>query len=281
MAYKRILTIQDISCVGQCSMTVALPILSACGHETCVLPTALLSTHTGGFGQPAVTHLDDAIPDIWRHWQRSGIAFDAVLVGYLGSVVAIRTTLDILDNLLAPGGIAIVDPVMADNGKLYSGFDAQYVEAMASLCRRADVILPNITEAALLSGIAYQDSLTEEYVRELLNGLPHPCVVLTGVGYGESQTGVLLREGEEHRHYPQQRIGSSFHGTGDIFAACFTGALLQGNSKFRSVRIAADFTAKCIENTVRNPAHWYGVKFETALPELMKLLQPSGEEEQP
>lgn len=259
--------------MGQCSMTVALPILSACGHETCILPTALLSTHTGGFGKPAVTHLDDVLGNIWRHWQQNGIMFDAILVGYLGSVAAVETASRILSEMLAPGGISIVDPAMADHGKLYSGFDEEYARAMGSLCRKADVIIPNITEAAMLSGQKYQETLCEEYVSDLLAGLTHPCVILTGVGYREGETGVMIREGKSQQYYAHPRIGKSYHGTGDIFAACFTGALMQENSLYDAVKIAADFTCKCIENTAENPAHWYGVKFETALPELIRILQ--------
>ncbi len=273
MAYKRILTIQDISCVGQCSMTVALPVLSACGHETCILPTALLSTHTGGFGAPSVLHFDEALDGILSHWQRCGIRFDAVLVGYLGSKASIRTVMEIAGNMLEPEGILIVDPAMADNGKMYAGFDLEYAEAMRELCRTADIILPNITEAALLSGLEYREKLNNCYVNQLLDELACPCVVLTGVGYSGQETGVVLKEGENRRHYAQERIGAGFHGTGDLFAACFTGCLMQGKTKFEAVQIAADFTKRCIEETVANPAHWYGVKFETVLPELMKLLQ--------
>ena len=272
MAYKRILTIQDISCVGQCSMTVAMPILSACGHETCILPTALLSTHTGGFGKPAVVHLDDSLGGMWRHWKDQGITFDAVLTGYLGSTAAIETASEILDHLLAPGGISIVDPAMADNGKLYSGFDEAYAAAMGALCRRADVILPNVTEAAMLSGMAYRENLSEGYVTELLDALNHKCVVLTGVGYSPEETGIVIREGERQQHYRHGRVSRSYHGTGDIFAACFTGALMQEKPLYEAVKIAGDFTRQCIENTYKAPAHWYGVKFETALPELMRML---------
>lgn len=272
MAYKRILTIQDISCVGQCSMTVALPILSACGHETCILPTALLSTHTGGFGRPAVTHLDPVLPDVLRHWRENDITFDAILVGYLGSLSAIDTVTEILDSMLAPGGISIVDPAMGDHGKLYSGFDDRYARAMERLCRRADVILPNITEAAMLSGNPFREPVSETYVEKLLSDLAHPCVVLTGVGYREGETGIVLREGACQQHYRHSRIGKSYHGTGDIFAACFTGALMQEKTKFEAIRIAADFTCRCIENTAKNPAHWYGVKFETAIPDLIRML---------
>ena len=273
MAYKRILTIQDISCVGQCSMTVALPILSACGHETCILPTALLSTHTGGFGKPAVTHFDDRLRDMWKHWQQNDITFDAILVGYLGSVSAIETAEQIIEAMLAPGGVSIVDPAMADHGKLYSGFDEQYARGMEKLCRKADILLPNITEAAMLSGNSYRENLDETYVAQLLDGLDHPCVILTGVGYAKGETGIVLHEGGHRQHYRHSRIGKSYHGTGDIFAASFTGALMQEKDKFEAIKIAADFTCKCIENTAENPAHWYGVKFETALPELIRMLQ--------
>ncbi len=272
MAYKRILTIQDISCLGQCSMTVALPILSACGHETCILPTALLSTHTGGFGKPTVVHFDGALEEIWRHWQRNQITFDAILVGYLGSVGAIQTTQHILKEMLAPGGVVIVDPAMADHGKLYAGFDEAYAQAMAGLCDQADILLPNVTEAALLSGKPYRDILTEAYVQDLLEGMQHPCVILTGVGYQLGQTGIAIRAGERWEYYAHERIGKSYHGTGDMFAACFTGALMQGKELYEAVKIAANFVRRSIECTEQSPAHWYGVKFEAALPELVQLL---------
>ena len=273
MAYKRILTIQDISCVGQCSMTVALPILSACGHETCILPTAILSTHTGGFGKPSVIHFGQALEGFLKHWKENAITFDAILVGYLGSVEAIETTDRILSELLAPGGIAIVDPAMADHGKLYSGFDGTYAAAMEALCRKADIILPNITEAAMFAGMEYRETLEEGYVRELLEKLNHPQVILTGVGYREGETGAAVYAGGKLEHYHHPKVGKNFHGTGDMFAAGFTGALLQGKSPTDSVKIAADFVCKAIENTCASPAHWYGVKFETALSDLIRSLQ--------
>lgn len=273
MAYKRILTIQDISCVGQCSMTVSMPILSACGHETCILPTALLSTHTGGFGKPVLVHFDDALSDIWHHWKRCGIAFDAILVGYLGSIDAIEQAKEIIDNLLTPGGTAVVDPAMGDNGKLYAGFDEQYVRKMKELCRKADVILPNITEASLLSGNLYREKLDNCYVNKLLDDLEETWVVLTGVGFSEDQTGVMLKKENVRRHFPHEKIGRNYHGTGDIFAACFTGALMQGKTIEDSIRISSEFVRKSIENTIKSSEHWYGVKFETVLPELAAWLE--------
>lgn len=272
MAYKRILTIQDISCVGQCSMTVALPILSACGHEVCILPTALLSTHTGGFGKPAVVHFDDILDRMWQHWKENDISFDAILVGYLGSVSAVRTAQKILQAMLAPDGISIVDPAMADHGKLYSGLDMDYAREMENLCRSADIILPNITEAAMFAGAEYRDTPDESYIRHLLEQIAHPCVVLTGVGYQEGETGVAVYDSGKLQYYFHSRIGKNYHGTGDMFAASFTGAFLQGKDLLESVKIAADFVCRSIENTQKEPAHWYGVKFETALPELIRML---------
>lgn len=273
MAYKRILTIQDISCVGQCSMTVAMPILSACGHETCILPTAMLSTHTGGFGKPAVIHFGGELEDMVSHWKENGINFDAILVGYLGSIPAIGLTQRVLQDLLAPDGVAIVDPAMADHGKLYSGFDPEYARAMERLCRQADIILPNITEAAMFAGMEYRENLEEDYIRELLQKLNHPQVILTGVGYREGETGAAVYRDGAVEYYTHPKVGKNFHGTGDMFAACFTGALMQEKSLKESVKIAADFVCRAIENTCAAPAHWYGVKFETALPDLIRMLQ--------
>ena len=265
MVYKRILTIQDISCVGQCSMTVAMPILSACGHETCILPTALLSTHTGGFGKPVVRHLSDTMGQMRQHWKACDIRFDAILVGYLGSVEAVQETAEIARELLAPDGKLIVDPAMADHGKLYSGLDAIYAEAMKNLCQHADVMIPNITEAAMMAGLPYREDFDEAYIDQLMRKLGGRDVVLTGVGYAEEETGIAVRSAGGFFHYSHAKVAKSYHGTGDMFASCFTGAWLQGKSMAEAVKIAAEFTRRSIEETYRNPAHGYGVKFETQL----------------
>lgn len=265
MAYKRILTVQDVSCVGQCSMTVAMPILSAWGHETCILPTALLSTHTGGFGPPKVVHFDQALPEIVQHWQRCGLDFDVVLVGYLGSTAAVQMAGKILDTLLASGGVAIVDPVMGDHGRLYAGFDDAYVQAMKDLCTRADILLPNATEAALLTGQPYVPEPSLSQARALAEGLPGKTVLLTGIGSGPEETGVLLRHQDSFLHIAQPRLPGSYHGTGDIYAACFTGAYAQGRPLEQAAALAAEFTSRCIQATITAPAHWYGTRFETQL----------------
>ncbi|MDO5401442.1 MAG: bifunctional hydroxymethylpyrimidine kinase/phosphomethylpyrimidine kinase [Eubacteriales bacterium] len=257
MTYKRILTIQDISCVGQCSTTVALPVLSALGHETCILPTMVLSTHTGGFGRPVVQRLDGRLLETAAHWRENGIFFDAILVGYLGSIPAVEAAGEILKTMLAPGGLAIVDPAMGDNGRLYAGFDGDYVAAVGRLCAQADILLPNRTEAELLGEKA----------------LAGRTLVLTGAVDSPGRTGILLRTREGERTYVHDRIGGGFHGTGDLFAAVFTGVLMQGKEAFDAARIAADFVKLCIENTVADPAHWYGVRFEPVLTKLAEMVK--------
>ena len=275
MNYRRILTIQDISCLGQCSMTVALPILSACGQETCILPSAVLSTHTGGFSMPNIRDLTDDLPDVQAHWQKEGIAFDAIYTGYLGSARQAAYVADIFDTLTVPGGKIIVDPAMADHGKLYKGFDNVYVDAMRSVCRKADVIMPNMTEACLLTGSEYRETYDQQYVAlvlEKLHALGIPCVILTGVSYCEGETGVLISTAAGEYYYRHKKLARSYHGTGDIYASAFVGAWIGGRTMEDAAAIAADFVCRCIENTVGDENHWYGVKFETALPYLIGRL---------
>ena len=273
MPYQRILTMQDISCIGQCSMTIALPVISACGHEVCILPSAVLSTHTGGFGKPAVYNLQDNLDSIWHHWQRAEITFDAIYIGYLGSLEAIQIATKIIDKMLTPNGKLIVDPAMADHGKLYSGLSRTYAEEMAKLCLRADVMLPNITEAAMMTGMPYLDVFDEAYIQGILSKLGGKNVVLTGTSFEPGKTGAAIRNDGKISYYFHDRFDRNFHGTGDIFASAFTGAWMQGKTLEEAVQISADFTCKAINNTIQNPAHWYGVKFETALLDLMNMLK--------
>ena len=275
MSYQKILTIQDISCVGQCSLTVALPILSACGLETCILPSAVLSTHTAGFTGYTFRDLTDDIPAIAAHWQKEGIQFDAIYTGYLGSEKQIAYVTDIINTLRAESGVSVVDPAMADGGKLYPAFDMAYVESMRSLCAKADIIVPNITEACFLTGIEYKESYDEAYIDSLLAALVElgaRTVVLTGVGYEADKTGVVVYENGKKGYYCHKRISEGCHGTGDVFASAFVGAYMQGKTLLEAATIAADYVVLCIEKTAGDQNHRYGVKFELALPDLVKKL---------
>ena len=218
---KRVLTVQDISCVGQCSLTVALPVLSACGVEAAVLPSAVLSTHTGGgFAGYTFRDLTADMPAIAQHWQKEGFRFDAVYTGYLGSGEQITHVRHIMDTLLVPGGARIVDPAMADNGKLYAGFDAAFVEKMKTLAFSADILLPNITEAALLTGMEYRKEYDEAYIEELTAALHEKgvgTVVLTGVSYEPETTGVVVSGKGFRGYYRHARLARTCHGVHGTF----------------------------------------------------------------
>ena len=275
MNYPKVLTIQDISCIGQCSLTAALPILSAAGAETCILPSAVLSTHTGGFTGFTFRDLTDDMPAITAHWKKEGIAFDAVYTGYLGSIRQIGIVQDIFAELRNPGAKTFVDPAMADNGVLYSNFDMPYVHAMKPLCFGADVILPNLTEACLLTDMPYRESYDEAYITEILDRLAAAgarTIILTGITYQPETTGVIVVENGQRCYYKHKHIERGCHGTGDVYASAFVGAYLHGMDAFASARLAADFTVRSIENTLGDESHWYGVKFETALPMFIEAL---------
>ena len=275
--YKRVMTFQDISCVGQCSLTVALPILSAAGHETAILPSAVLSTHTGGFKGFTFRDLSGDIMPIAEHWKKEGIAFDAIYTGYLGSKEQIEYAKEMFATLGKKSGcVKVVDPAMADNGVLYTGFDSEFVDRMKTLVAKADYVLPNITEACLLTGREFRTEYDEGYVADLVKGLTDlgaRDVILTGVSYEPSTTGVVVYENGKSRYYKHKRLAKGSHGTGDVYASAFVGALLRGKDAFDAAGIAADYTVKCIENTTDDPDHWYGVKFEPVLPYYIERLK--------
>lgn len=276
MDYKRILTIQDISCVGQCSLTVALPILSACGLETAILPSAVLSTHSVGFRDFTFRDLTEDIPAIEHHWQQEGIRFQAVYTGYLGSARQIEMVQDICRNLLVPDGKKIVDPAMADRGELYPVFDMDFVQEMKKLVGEGDIVLPNITEASLLTDTEYREEYNEEYICGLVDGIHRlgaGTVVLTGVSYDAHSTGVLVSEQGKKAYYRHELLDRGCHGTGDVYASSFVGAYMHGKTVPEAARIAADYTLACIKNTLDDPDHWYGVKFEPVLGELIDALK--------
>ena len=275
---KRVMTIQDISCLGKCSLTVALPIISAMGVECCVVPTAVLSTHTmfSGF---TFRDLTAELRPIADHWEREGFTFDALYSGYLGS----EEQLNIVEDYFARFGknaVKLVDPVMADNGKLYAGFTPEFARKMAKLCGNADIMLPNLTEAAYLLNRPYvSGGYDEAFIRDLLKRLSDlgaGTVILTGVSFSEKEIGVMsyTAETESFEGYFHSRVDASYHGTGDIFASVVTGGLMRGLRLKEAYRLAADFTAACIRRTANTPGGIrYGVYFEAELPGLIRELE--------
>lgn len=275
MAYKRILTIQDISCVGQCSLTVALPIISACGIEACVLPSAVLSTHTAGFTGYTFRDLTEDMPKIKEHWSKENIKFDALYTGYLGSLKQISYVKELARDCLKDGAKLIVDPAMADNGQLYTGFDSDYVAAMKTLCAEADYIIPNLTEACLLTDTEYKPCYERKYIEEIIEKLCRlgcKSVIFTGVSFRDGFTGVMIFEKGEYTYYEHELLPNSCHGTGDIYASAFVGAYTRGSSAYEAAKIAADYTLACIKETADEPNHWYGAKFEPTLGKLIDMI---------
>ena len=276
MSYKRILTIQDISCVGQCSLTVALPILSACGVETAILPSAVLSTHTAGFTGYTFRDLTGDMPAISDHWKKEQIQFEAIYTGYLGSREQISYIRKMFQELKTATGITVVDPAMADNGKLYPGFDDAYVEAMVALCADADYVVPNITEACFLTGMEFKTQYDRSYIDALLTALTEKGmsnVVLTGVSYAEGRTGVVVYEKGVYNYYEHEKLPNSCLGTGDIYASALVGAMMRGKTAVQAAKIAADYTVDCIKETAKLDNHWYGAAFEPVLYKLHDYLK--------
>jgi pyridoxine kinase len=275
MTYKKILTVQDISCVGQCSLTVALPIISACGVETAVLPSAVLSTHTAGFTGFTFRDLTEDIPAIRDHWIKENISFDAIYTGYLGSTEQIDLVASLFRDVAAGGCLKVVDPAMADNGKLYPAFDDAYVQAMKGLCGKADFVVPNITEACFLTGVEYKTRYDRAYIDtilEKLTALGCRNVIFTGISYEEGQTGVVVYENGNYAYYQHEKLSNSCHGTGDIYASAFVGALVRGKGAYGAAKIAADYAMECIKCTAKLDNHWYGAAFEPVLGKLIEML---------
>lgn len=274
---KKIVTVQDISCLGKCSLTVALPIISAAGVETCVIPTAVLSTHTA-FQGFTFRDLTDDIPEIADHWEKEKFHFDAIYTGYLGSFKQIEIVEDLFDRFKEDNTLIIVDPVMGDYGKLYSGFTEEFAKKMAQLCKKADIIVPNITEASYMLGKEYIESgYTREYIEDMLIGLSElgaGTAVLTGVSFKKGEIGVMGYDSgkKEFFEYYNKEINARYHGTGDVFASCLTGALMKDFPIKDALKIAADFTADCIIKTEEEGLITYGVNFELCLPEYIKKL---------
>lgn len=277
VSMKRIVSIQDISCLGKCSLTVALPVISAMGVECAILPTAVLSTHTM-FQNFTCKDLTDQIAPIAAHWKQENIRFDAIYTGYLASRDQIADVCRFFDAFKTADNLIFVDPAMADNGKLYPAFGADFPAEMAKVCAKADVIVPNLTEASLLTGLPYQTAYGEQYILDMLGALARlgpRHVALTGVSFEPDRVGVMSydRQTGEYFRYFTEKIPVSFHGTGDLFASACVGALMNGMDLGASLALAADYTVACIRATAKTPeANWYGVEFEREIPYLVQRI---------
>lgn len=265
----RVLAVNDVSCVGKCSLCVTLPILSAAGLTCDVLPTALLSTHTGGFDGYTFLDLTDEMPAVLAHWKTLGLKFDCIYTGYLGNEKQMDVVRTLKREFLKDGGLFLVDPVMGDDGKLYAGFNPSFVQKMRELCKDADYVLPNLTEACLLANLPYP-----QQGNALLDALrpinPHPIV--TGVSEN-GEMAVYYTGSNRKARYATPTQEGFFCGAGDVFASAFLACLLSGKTENDAVALAADFTTACIERSAREvPDKRYGLPFEKELfPFLEKL----------
>ncbi len=274
---KKVVTIQDISCFGKCSATVALPIISAMGVECAVIPTAVLSTHTGGFKGYTFRDLTDDIPAVTAHWKKEGLRFDGLYTGYLGSPEQAAMIGQFIDDI--EPAYVFIDPAMADNGKLYAGFGEEIIGAMKSLCDRADLIVPNLTEATLMLGEEYRAPGTydEAYIHDILRRLAEggaKIAAVTGVNYDGARQGIVAyhRETGEFEEYFHENLPVSYHGTGDLFASTLFGAIMREKPLAEALRIAATNVLNAIRATMDDPAYKYSVKFELVVPQLLAML---------
>ena len=276
---KRVASIQDLSCLGRCSLTTALPVLSAMAVECTVIPTAVLSTHTE-FSDFTCRDLTDEILPVASHWKSQGISLDAVYTGYMATPEQAEQISAAYDLLREEKTMLFVDPAMADHGKLYTPFGPDFPESMAKICRRADVVLPNLTEACLLTHTPYREDFKEEDIRTLLRKLTDlgaGCAAVTGVTLRPHELGVMSYDRAQDRYfsYFNEKINVHYSGTGDIFAATTVGGVMRGLSLEDALSLAVDFVLECIRVTCADPtAPRYGVEFERVLPMLMDRLGP-------
>lgn len=275
---KRIVTIQDISCVGKCSLTVALPIISAMGIETAVIPTAVLSTHTA-FKNFTYRDLTNDLPKIASHWKQEKFNFDGIYTGYLGSIEQIDMLKEFFKQFKTSENFIFIDPVMADNGKLYAGFDTNFVKEMKELCKTADIIVPNLTEASYMLETEYKEKYSEEEIKHMLielSNLGPKYVVLTGVSFKNNELGVMSYNKETNKFftYFKERVPAKYHGTGDIFASTLVGAITNNNTIEEGLKIAVDYVWETINDTYKtNKEDAYGVNFETKIPYLINRIK--------
>lgn len=277
---KRVAAIHDLSGFGKCSLTVALPILSAAGIETSALPTAILSTHTGGISGYTYRDLTEDMRPVMKHWKSLDIKFDAIYTGFLGSFEQLDIVKEFFDAFRQEDNLILVDPVMGDNGELYTVFTREFAAGMRMLCQKADIIVPNLTEAALLLNEPFHPGpYTHAYIESLLRklgALGPQKVVLTGVYFKEDELGAATydRTTDTIDYVFTQKIPGYYHGTGDVFASALLSALLNDFSLIDAAAIAVHFTTDSIRRTYKAKTDYrFGVNFEQSFPDFLKELK--------
>ena len=270
MKSNPVLSVQDISCIGQCSLTVALPVLSAMGHECAILPTSLLSSHTA-FKHTSICQLENEIPNIFASWEAENIRFDGVYTGYIGSIASVRAVKELFSKFLMPHAPIIVDPVFGDHGKLYRHFDSHYVDEMRALIESADVILPNLTEACFLTGTPYKEDFSNKEIISLhkkLQALGAKQSIITGIRRTEGRISFSIDDGQRLAIRETTYIDRPSHGAGDLFASIVAGRVFSNSPLLEAACEAADFVCLVLKNTPSE--HWYGLSFEPFLRKLTK-----------
>ena len=273
---KRVAAIHDISGFGKCSLTVALPIISAAGIEVSVLPTAVLSTHTGGFTGFTYRDLTEDIQPIADHWKSLDIRFDSIYTGFLGSFEQLDLVTNFFEMFKTEDNLILIDPVMADNGELYKIFSPEFAKGMSKLCEKADIIVPNLTEAALLIGEPYNPGpYSKSYIEDLmkkLSALGPQKIVLTGVFFNDEELGAATYNSasDEISYCFEKRIPGYYHGTGDVFGSALLAAILNDFPINEAAAIAVRFTVSSIKKTaLAGTDIRFGVNFEQSIPELL------------
>lgn len=276
---KRLVSIQDISCTGRCSLTVALPIISSAGIETAVIPTAVLSTHTGGFTGYTFRDLTDDFESIENHWQTLNRPFDAIYTGYLAPR-QVDLVKDFVKKFKKENTLVLIDPAMADGGKMYPGFDLEFAKKMAGLVAMADITVPNLTEACFMLGIDYPESYDKEFIHDVLlklSDLGPRYAVLSGVSYNKGKVGVECYDGElkTFTYFETTDVKGYFHGAGDIFASALISGLLNGLSIGQSCYLAHDMVHSSILNTLKDQEDdmKFGLHFEKAIPDFIEEIK--------
>ena len=279
---KRIIAMNDISCLGRCSLTVILPIISASGIECTILPTALLSNHTGGFEGYTFRDLTEEIPAIAEQWVRLHLNSDAIYCGYLASPAQAKTVRNAVKELKQNGTLIFVDPVMGDHGKLYKNFTPELIGAMEEMAMDADILVPNMTEAHQLLHWEYREGpYHREYLAKMLKEFekkyPHARTVLTGVDISDTKIGCAFLKEEKEEIFVHRKLSGEYHGTGDIFASVLLAGIVNGLSLEKAVKVAGEFVADCIEVTIQEEnEEKYGIAFESCLDTLKERMDLRG-----